>query len=160
MGQYTFEKVAKGIPTEKLFQWFSDFTSEDADIAKRRGVDILLNRHVTREGNKLHVENIVLSRGKPSRFDLEITLHPENYMYDVKGTTPGMITNMRFAFTEVLGVGAKVTVDCSYELLNAELKTRDAFGLVNKELKEGQERLVGAFLAEAQEQLSVSAKSP
>jgi hypothetical protein len=160
LGQYKFEKVAEGIPRDKLFQWFTDFSPEDPAISKRRGVDTLLSRQVTREGNKLRVENQVLSRGKSSRFDLEITLHPEDYTYDVKGTTPGMNSNMRFSFTEIPGVGARVTVECNYELLSTELETRDASGLVNKELKEGQERLVSAFLAEAQEQLSIPAKSP
>lgn len=159
-GQYTFEKIARGVPRDKLFQWFSDFSPEDADIAKKRGVDILQSRKVTKDGNKLHIENQVLSSGQPQKFELEITLHPENYMYDVQGITPGMTSNMRFTFSEVPGVGAKVTVDCKYKLLSTELKSRDASGLVNKELKEGQERLVGAFLAEAQEQLSISSKNP
>jgi hypothetical protein len=153
MGQYTFEKIAKGVPRDKLYPWFTDFSPEDADIAKRRGVDILVSRQVRREGNKLRLENEVLWSGKPVKFPVEIVLHPENYTYDVKGTAQGMITNMRFAFTEVPGVSAKVTVDGNYELLSTELKSADASGLVNKQLKEGQERLVGAFLAEAQEQL-------
>ena len=160
MGNYSFEMIARGVPRRELFNWFTDFSDDDAEISKRRGVDLLQQRKVTRRGNSLHVENELLSRGNRSKFVIDVVLHPENYTYDVEGGNEGIKSNMRFAFTDVPGIGSKVTVNCTYELLNTELKTRDASGLVNKELKEGQQRLVAAFLDEAQEQLSLSAKNP
>jgi hypothetical protein len=51
------------VPREKLFSWFVDFSPEDVDIAKRRGAGMLLSRQVTREGNMIHLENEILSRG-------------------------------------------------------------------------------------------------
>jgi hypothetical protein len=38
MGHFSLEKTARGVSREKLFEWFTDFSPEDVDIVKRRGL--------------------------------------------------------------------------------------------------------------------------
>lgn len=63
MRQFSCEVLAKGVSRDKLYQWYTDFSPEDVDIIRRRGDGSLLNRQVTREGNKVHMENENLIRG-------------------------------------------------------------------------------------------------
>ncbi len=152
MGHWSLEMTARGVTRDRLFPWFTDFSPEDVGIAKGNGVDLLLSRQVTREGNRVHVESEVLSRGKPTKYLFDAILHPETYSYDVKGSSPGNTKedNRRYTFTDVPGIGTTVRVDCNFKMIGTGYKLADALGLVTREMKGLEERLMGAFLAQAE----------
>jgi hypothetical protein len=151
MGHFSLEKTVRGVPRKKLFEWFTDFSSEDVDIVKRRGAALLINRQAKKEGNNVHVENEVLSRGKNMKYSFDAELHPESFYYETRGGTPDMVEDKRrYTFEDSAGVGTKGRGDADYKLLRGGLRFLDAFGLVNGQMKGMEDRLMGAFLAEAE----------
>jgi hypothetical protein len=115
---------------------------------------LLISRQAKREGNIVQVQSDVLSRGRNMKYSFEVVLHPESFYYETKGATPGMVEDKRrYTFEDTPGVGTNVRVDVDYTLLRGGLKFLDAFGLVSSQMKRMEDRLLGAFLAEAEDKL-------
>jgi len=159
LGKFSYEAIAKGVPKDKLFQWYTDFSPEDVEIMKRRGEGRLLSRNVTREGNKLHIENEHLMRGKVRKSTAEAVLHPEDYTYDITSTMPGMIEDKRhYRFTEVPGQGTRIRFESNYRTFGFGMKLMDSLGLLKRLIVKGSQRTLDAYVAEAEEQLGSTSR--
>jgi hypothetical protein len=103
----------------------------------------------------------VLSRGRSTKYSFDAVLHPESFYYETRGATPGMVEDKRrYTFEDSPGVGTKVRADADYKLMRGGLRFLDVFGLVNRQMKGMEDRLLGAFLAEAEDRLNSSTGSP
>jgi hypothetical protein len=156
LGHWTLEKMAKGVPAGQLFQWWTDFSSEDPEILKKRGVNNLASRQATREGNTVHVENDTIApMGRHIKFVFDAYLHPESLSFETKGGVPGMVQETtHYTFTEVPGVGTKISVEQSYTPLRTSFKILDALGIAKRMARRTVNQHANALIAEAQEKLS------
>lgn len=154
MGHLSYGATAHGVTKDKLFEWFTDFSSEDVDIIKRRGKGGLLSVVATRDGNKIHVENVLRGiRGKPVKAIFDVVLHPEEYTYDVHVSVMGLAEgDQRFIFTQE-SEGTRVAYEGNYRTKGSLARFLAAIGILNRLVaKDGREGL-NAYLAEAEAQL-------
>ena len=154
MVQATYGSVAKGVTREKLFEWFTDFSPEDVDIMKRRGIEGISSREITRDGNKIHAEQMIKVMGKRSPLTIDIVLHPEDYTYDAHLSSPMVESDMHYTFTQ-LPEGTRISVDGNYRLTSRTLKILSILmlGLFKRGAARSFKRELGAYTAEAEEQL-------
>lgn len=155
MGHFSFESVARGVPRDKLFRWYFDYSEDDVEIIRRRGDGSLLSRKVRREGgNRVIVENERIVRGKRIKMVYDANPHPENYTCEVEITVPGAYESHRqYSFTEVQE-GTKVIFRDNYTVLSTRLKIADIFGVVRRQLARTSEQGMRAYIAEAEKELS------
>ncbi len=154
MGRLSYGAIAHGVPRDKMFQWYTDFSPEDVEIIKRRGDGSLLSRVVTRDGNKLHVESEVRGmRGKPMKMIADAVVHPEDYTYDIHLLAPGMVEGDRhYTFTQE-PEGARVAFEDNYRATGRLTKFLSAIGILNWGVAKGSRQTLNAFVAEAEAQL-------
>lgn len=155
MGHWKLEKMAKGVPAQQLFQWWTDFSSEDPEILKKRGINNVASRQATREGNKVHVESDTIVMGRHINFVFDAYLHPETLSSETKGGIPGMVEETtHYTFTEIPGVGTKISVEQSYTPLRTSFKILDALGIAKRMARRTVNQHSNALIAEAQEKLA------
>lgn len=154
MGSLSYGTIAKGVPRDKLFQWYTDFSPEDVDIIKRRGDGSLLSRVVTRDGNKLHIESEVRGmRGKPMRIIDDAVVHPDDYTYDIHISVPGMMeADRHYNFTQV-PEGTRISFEDHFHATGGMTKIMSALGLLKWGMAKGSKDTLHAFVAEAEDQL-------
>ena len=154
MVRATDGSVAKGVTREKLFEWFTDFSPGDVDIMKRRGIEGILSREITRDGNKIHAEQMIKVMGKRSPMTTDIVLHPEDYTYDAHLWSPMVESDLHYTFTQ-LPEGTRISVDGNYRLTSRALKILSILmlGLFKRGAARSFRRELRAYTAEAEEQL-------
>lgn len=155
MGHISCKVVAKGVPKDKLFQWYTDFSSEDPNIYRRRIDKRMLSRKVRRDGNNVYVETELLFMGKTRKVFYYVVINPDNYTYDSKQIMPGMFESSRhYTFTEIPGEGTRIRFDDEYRLLNPLMRILDATGLLKRYISKNADKILRGFIAEAEEQLA------
>lgn len=154
MAKATYDTVAKGVTREKLFEWFTDFSPEDVDIMKRRGIGGILSRETTRNGNKIHLEQMVQIMGMRRRMTTDIVLHPEDNTYDAHLLSPMAEVDLNYTFTQ-LPEGTRITVDGNYRLTSRAFKILSILmlGQLKRFVARSGKRELRAYIAEAEEQL-------
>jgi len=147
--------VAKGVTREKLFEWFTDFSPEDVDIMKRGGIGGILSREITRDGNKIHLEQMIQVMGMRRPMSIDIVLHPEDYTYDAHLLSSMVESDLRYTFTQ-LPDGTRISVDGNYRLTSRALKILSILmlGLFKRGAARSFKRELRAYIAEAEEQLN------
>jgi hypothetical protein len=156
MGHLEYGTVAKGVSREKLFEWYTDYSPEDADIIKRRGDGRLLSRVVTRDGNKCHVVSELRGfglRSKPMKGVYDVVVHPEEYTCDVHISMMGIESDRHYTFTQE-PEGTRIAFEDNYHATGRLFKFLGAIGITNRLLAYGSKRTMNTYVAEAEAQLA------
>ncbi len=150
MSKYTIEGVAKGARVRDLWEWYTDFRSDDPVILEREGVRGARApyRNVTREGNRVHIDQGMQAGKRTIAMSLDITLHPENMTYDVVDEMKDFLSESRqYVFTET-PQGAKVEAQVTTQPLT--FAARLFGGMVRR----GSQQVMSGYLRAAEKDLS------
>jgi hypothetical protein len=150
MAQYTIEGVAKGARVRDLWDWYTDFRSDDPKILEREGVRAgkSLYRNITKDGNRIHIDQAGQAGKRTIEMSLDITLHPENMTYDVADEIKGFFNeSRRYVFTET-PEGAKVEANVTAQPL------RFVARLFGGMVRRGSQQVMSAYLRAAEKDLT------
>ncbi len=160
MGQtFTIDGVAKGVTAKDFHEWYTDFRSDDPELIKEIGERQpirVLERKVTRDGNRLLVDQRLDFRGRPVFMRGEMVVHPEDYTYDIASTSTGafrMKDTRHYTFREVPG-GAEVRADCELSDFQGAVQLVAALGLVRKSAQKKSQEVLEAYCRAAERELA------
>src|SRR2546422_11740558 len=85
MARYSIEGVARGIAIKRLWDWYTDFRSDDVEIINQEAPNVAgvyENRQVRRDGDRISLDQVVSYGGRKFPATIDISLHPAGFTYD------------------------------------------------------------------------------
>lgn len=152
--RYTIKGEAKGVQVQELWRWYTDFRSDDPQILEREGVRMgglrTLYRKVTKEGDRIHIDQAIQRGKRQFEMSFDITLHPENMTYDVVIEAKRFLRDTRhYVFTQSQD-GAEV--EMSGVALPLTFMARLLLPLLRP--RRGAQRVMDGYLRAAQKELA------
>ncbi len=131
---------------------YTDFRSDDPQILEREGAwdrrARFLYRNVTKEGDRIHIDQAAQWRKRKFEISTDITLHPENMTYDAVVEAKGFMRDTRhYVFTQSPD-GAKV--EASVVALPLTFMARLFGGIARR----GTQQAMDGYLRAAQKELA------
>ncbi len=150
MARYSLGGEAKGVQVRELWGWYTDFRSDDSKILEREGISRpkFMYRNVSKEGDRIHIDQALQAGKRQIDMSLDITLHPENMTYDVASEMKGFMRDTRhYSFTQSPG-GARVEANIVARPLTFGARL---FGGV---VRRGSQQVMDGYLRAAQKELA------
>jgi len=162
MARYSIEGVARGIAIERLWDWYTDFRSDDVEIIDQEAPNVagvFENRQVRRDGDQISIDQVVSYGGRKFPVSVEISLHPKEFRYatvhrvrTAKGR-PMMTERRQYTFARV-AEATRVHAECVIEEVHGAAKLFNVFGLVTRMARKGSQEVMDAFMRGAEKELS------
>ncbi len=162
MARYSIEGVARGVGIKRLWDWYTDFRSDDVEIINHEAPNVAgvyENRQVRRDGDRIFLDQVVSYGGRKFPVTIDISLHPAGFTYDTvhrvrtaKGR-PMMTDRRHYAFDEVVE-GARVHAECVIDEVHGAAKVLNLFGVVTRMARNGSQEVMDAFMRGAEKELS------
>ncbi len=156
--RFMVEGVAKGVPLDKLYEFYTDYSPEDVDIMRKHGMYMAMERVAERDGNHVVVDTTAKIMGITKNMRYDITLHPDGKWYEMTITIDGFVKSHRTYRFEVVGEGTRITIDDQYQPLSPLSRMLNVLGMLRKKMISDTTRTMNAFVAEAEERFGVAVR--
>lgn len=155
--RFTVEGTARGVPLDKLYEFYTDYSPEDVSIMKKHGMYMALERIAKREGNLVVVDTTAKIMGIKKNMRYDIMLHPEAHWYEMTITIDGFVKSRRTYRFEAVPQGTKIMISDEYQPISFLSKMMNGLGMLRKRMINDTTRTMNAFVAEAEERFGISA---
>jgi len=149
--KFIVEGLARRVPIEKLYEFYTDYSPEDVDIMRKHGMRMALERVAERDGDHVIVDTKakVMVMTKSMKYD--ITLHPDGYWYEMTILIEGFVKSRRTYRFEVVPEGTKITINDVYQPVSHLSKMLNRLGVLRKKMIDDTTKTMNAFVSEAEE---------
>ena len=158
MSRFIIEGVAHGIPRQALWDWYTDFRSDDNSLIEEinRARDMRVSkREIQRKGNRMHYVQDMKIRGNTVTMAGDATFHPADHTYDIRSTMTGWLRltdERRYVFTET-PEGTKITATCTLRDVKGGMKLMNALGILPRIMRKGSQEAMDGYLRAAMREL-------
>lgn len=149
--RFTVDGIARGVPLDKLYAFYTDYSPEDIDIMKKHGMNMALERVSRRESNHVAVDTTAKMMGMKKKMNYDILLHPEGSWYEMTITIEGFVKSSRTYKFESVRQGTKITIEDEFQPTSMLASMMNGLGMLKKRLVSDTTRTMNAFIAEAEE---------
>lgn len=157
--RFTVEGIARSVPLDKLYEFYTDYSPEDVEIMKKHGMYMALERVAQRDGNHVVVDTTAKIMGMTKNMRYDIILHPDGYWYEMTITIEGFVRSRRAYKFEIVPEGTKITINDEYQPTSFLSKMLNGIGMLKKRMIGDTTRTMNAFVTEAEERFGIDQSS-
>ncbi len=158
--RFRVEGLARGVPLSKLFEFYTDYSSEDVEIMRKHGMNMALERVSKREGNHVIVDTSARLMGMTKNMRYDILLHPEGSWYEMDIEIEDFVKSHRSYKFESVPDGTKITIEDEFEPRSLLASMMSILGMLKTRLVSDTRRTMNAFIAEAEERFGEGTHLP
>lgn len=145
------EGIARHVPLDVLYDFYTDYSPEDVEIMRKHGQKMALERVSKREGNHVVVDTTAKIMGMTKNLRYDILLHPQEHWYEMELFVEGFFRSHRTYKFRAVQEGTQIIIDDGYEPISFLSKMMNALGLMKNRLIRDTINTMNAFVAEAEE---------
>jgi len=154
--RFSVEGIARGVPLDDLYNFYTDYSPEDVDIMKKHGMYMALERVAERKGNHVVVDTTAKIMGMTKSMKYDILLHPEGHWYEMTISTEGFVRSRRTYKFEAVPQGTTVRIEDEYQPISFASKLLNSLGMLRKKMNDDTTKTMRAFIIEAEERFGKS----
>jgi hypothetical protein len=154
--KFTVEGTARGVPLDKLYEFYTDYSPEDVEIMKKHGMHMALERVSRRDGNHLLVDTTAKMMGMTKSMRYDIMLHPDGHWYEMTISIEGFVRSRRTYKFEAVPEGTRITIDDEYQPTSLLSRMLNGIGMLKTRMIRDTTRTMNAFVAEAEEKFGTT----
>jgi hypothetical protein len=149
--KFHVEGVARRVPLDTLYDFYTDYSPEDVEIMRKHGQKMALERVSKREGDHVVVDTTAKIMGMTKNMRYDILLHPEAHWYEMELSVDGLFKSHRTYKFKSVEQGTQILIDDEYEPTSFLARMMNAMGMLKKRIVRDTINTMNAFVAEAEE---------
>ncbi len=157
--RFRVEGVAKSVPLDKLYEFYTDYSPEDVGIMRKHGMYMALERVVERDGDHVVVDTTAKIMGITKNMKYDIMLHPDGNWYEMTITIEGFVKSHRTYRFEAVREGTRITINDQYQPISPLSRMLNGLGMLRKKMIGDTTRTMNAFVSEAEERFGAAVRS-
>jgi len=145
------------LPPDQLYEWYTDFSAEDADLSQKFADGSLIQRQVrnTDDGHIICEQTMRIGRSKvPAQY--RITKHPESLSYDAEMEIGNLVSQKRLYEFLPGPEGPRIHVKVDYSPKAGLVKLLNTFGLYKRIDRRMSRGTMGGYIKAAEAELALA----